>query len=81
MPGSLRKGAVAVVLPCFDMDAGIAPPGSVDLRPRISIARQARPKIIHREINRFGQARQFPRHQLIDIQRTAFDVIPQIGPA
>src|SRR6056297_2896851 len=81
MPRGLREGAAAVVLPRLDMDAGIAPPRTVDLRARIGVARQPRAQVIDREIDRLGQARQAPLRQRVGIDRAALDLLPEGRPA
>ena len=76
MPRRLRKKAGPIVLPSFDMNRGIAPPGPVDACPRISIARQPGPQVVHREINRLGK----PLWQL-GLIGTRFHRVPHHRPA
>src|SRR6056297_1289416 len=77
----LCKGSVAIVLPRDRLHRRIAPPGAGDRGPRIGIARQAGAQVIDGEINGLGQARQIAGSQRLDIQDTAFEILPDIGPA
>ena len=53
MPRSLREGACAIVLPCFDVNTGIAAARAGDLRAGLSqlpFLRYAREQLISRQI-------------------------------
>src|SRR6056297_279367 len=81
MPGRLRERARTVVLPRLDPDAGVTPARPVDMRPCVGISRQARPEVIHSEINGLWQSRHLaPRHGG-GIEVTRFDLFPKDRPA
>src|SRR6056297_1104858 len=76
----LREGAVAIVLPCLDMDRAIAPARPGNAGARIRVTRQARAQVIDGEVDGPGQSRDRPVRHRVGIDLTAFDPGPKRCP-